>query len=371
MSPQNNRAKQKNKLVMSNLEIFSKRLKQARIKEKLTMEELCRRTGGIVTKQTISKYEAGLLSASFKVQQALSTALNVSIDYLTRPFATELDSLEISFRKKANTTAKDTDALQVNIQNRLEDYIYIEDILGIQPTLNIAEPISTITSADDTMHYAQLLRNYWDMGKAAIANTFDLLEQHGVKVILIDAPQSFDGVSGIANQKHPFVVINRSKDHIERRRLTTLHELGHIILNNHFADTLKTKEKENLCNTFATEMLIPSDILFNRFYGQKKKSIYDMIEVSTHYGISVDAIVYRLRQLDIIGEREFRWYFVHKNKDINFKNLTEKNKFKERATHRYDTLVYKALEEKQITTMKASEYLGLTIDELEQQLPID
>ena len=41
----------------NNLETFAKRLQQARLKAKLSMEKLSEKMNGIVTKQAISKYE--------------------------------------------------------------------------------------------------------------------------------------------------------------------------------------------------------------------------------------------------------------------------------------------------------------------------
>ena len=44
--------------MMTELEIFAKRLRQARMKEKLSMDVLCQKIQGLVSKQAVSKYEA-------------------------------------------------------------------------------------------------------------------------------------------------------------------------------------------------------------------------------------------------------------------------------------------------------------------------
>lgn len=56
-------------------EIFGKRLKLARQKEKLSMEELSNKTGGAVSKQTISKYEAGRAMAGSDILENLHVHL--------------------------------------------------------------------------------------------------------------------------------------------------------------------------------------------------------------------------------------------------------------------------------------------------------
>ena len=42
--------------MLTELEVFAKRLRQARIKEKLSMDALCEKVKGVVSKQAISKY---------------------------------------------------------------------------------------------------------------------------------------------------------------------------------------------------------------------------------------------------------------------------------------------------------------------------
>ncbi len=61
--------------MLTELEVFAKRLRQARIKEKLSMDALCEKVKGVVSKQAISKYEAAKMMPSSSVLIALSEAL--------------------------------------------------------------------------------------------------------------------------------------------------------------------------------------------------------------------------------------------------------------------------------------------------------
>ena len=119
------------------LEIFAKRLQQARIKAKLSMEKLStlmsEKADVKVTKQAISKYEKALMMPSSTVQIAMAEILNVDHEYFHRPFRFNIDDLNISFRKKADTTVGDQRALEIQIQDQVERYLEIEDILRIKP----------------------------------------------------------------------------------------------------------------------------------------------------------------------------------------------------------------------------------------------
>ena len=61
---------------------------------------------------------------------ALADALRVELDYFFRPFAFDVQEMKVSFRKKASVGRKDIEALKVNIQDEIERYLEIEEILG-------------------------------------------------------------------------------------------------------------------------------------------------------------------------------------------------------------------------------------------------
>ena len=103
--------------------IFSTRLKQARILNKLSMDALSAKMNGLISKQAISKYESGKMKPNSSVLIALCEALKIDIDYLYRPFSLSPESLNVSFRKKSDTNEKDINALKVQIQDQIERYI--------------------------------------------------------------------------------------------------------------------------------------------------------------------------------------------------------------------------------------------------------
>ena len=84
-------------------QVFSQRLKSARIMKGYSMDVLCEQMGNSVSKQSISKYETGKMMPDSTVLIALSNALSVSIDYFFRPYQYEL--INIVFRKKSSRAA--------------------------------------------------------------------------------------------------------------------------------------------------------------------------------------------------------------------------------------------------------------------------
>ena len=237
----------------NDLMTFAKRLQQARLKARLSMEKLCEKMNGLVTKQAISKYEKAKMMPSSTILISLAEVLDCDIDYFFRPFTFELDQFKVSFRKKSDTTAGDQKALKVQIQDEVERYLEIEDVLQLKPTALLSEPLvpsQPLSSSSDMVEMAQKVREAWQLGNAPILNAMELLEAHGIKVLLTEAPEDFDGVSGIVNDITPVIVLNSTNTHIERRRLTSFHELSHLLFNDYFSTNLTEHQKENLCNAY-------------------------------------------------------------------------------------------------------------------------
>ena len=356
--------------MLDELEIFAKRLRQARIKAQLSMESLCERMGGIVSKQAISKYEGAKMMPTSTTLIALAEALKVELDYFFRPFSFDLGDFDVSFRKKSSVGAKDISALKVQIQDDVERYLEIEEILGKEKPVLLNIETGVLKSAADMEQCARRVREEWKLGKDSIANVQDMLEANGIKVIYTSAPEGFDGVSGIVNGLHYIIVLNNEKNHTERRRLTSIHELGHLLFNDKLSDELTPHERENLCNAFANEMLLPSEKLQLYFGGKSKIAIEELIAVGEAYGISVDAIVHKLHDMGIVSEKRYRSFYIRKNQNPSLKKKVEEPRYKETKTNRFEAMVYSALAQQLISTSKAASLLNCSINKVRQELNV-
>jgi len=352
------------------LKIFAQRLRQARILKKMSMDQLVSKIGGLVTKQAISKYEAAKMMPNSTVLVALAIALDVDVDYFFRPFTFDLDNFQVSFRKKSDTSAKDIAALKVCIQDEVERYLEVEEILGKEKSNITPYEGDTLTSANQMRELALAVRDQWQLGRDAIGNVQDVLEAHGIKVICVDAPKGFDGVSGVVNDKYFIVVINRSQEHVERRRFTALHELGHLLFNHRFSENLTVREKENLCNVFASEMLLPSSALQSIFKPGEKISTSELRQLQVVYGISIDAIMHKLKEIGIISESKYKSYCIRKNQDESLKKFVEESRYKEELSTKFETMVYAAAAKDLISTSKAANLLHSTVSNIRKHLNV-
>lgn len=351
-------------------EIFAARLKAARIKEKLSLEALATGLDGVVSKQTLSRYEKGSLFPSSTILIKLARTLKVSVEYFLRPLNYDFSTMEFSFRRKRSISVKEIDSLKVKITDEIERYLEAESIIGELKPFNYHVESDVISTSEDMIKNARKVRKEWNLGEDPISNIPVMLEEHGIKVIMVDAPDGFDGLSGTIDGKFPVIVLNKNKS-VERRRLTALHELAHILFNKIFNPELSEHQKENLCNEFSSEMLLSGDLLV-KVLGEKRReiSVPELQPLQQNFGISIDAIVVKAHRLEMISESRFRGYFIRKNTNPKYKELVEKSLFLEIPTNRFQTIVYKALAQGLISTSKAAYLLDKPVNEVSENFNI-
>lgn len=329
-------------------EIFAKRLKGARTQAGLSQDELVNRVSGMISKNAISKYEKGEMMADGKVIIALAKALNIDPDYFFRSFRVEIDKIE--FRKKKKISVKEVKAIKQKVTDIMERYLEIEQFLSIESSFH--NPIShiKISSKRDVEYAVNELLGSWRLGYNALPNVIELLEDKEIKIVEIEAPEEFDGFSGWADGKYPIIVVNKTYG-VERKRLTALHELGHLLLT--FSEDIGQKIREKMCFQFGGAMLMPEETFRNEI-GHHRSHIptAELILIKETYGISVQAIMQRAKDLGIITEFTFLNFRKHISKNRKEEGLG--NYIGKEESNRFKQLVYRAASEEIISMSKAA-----------------
>lgn len=346
-------------------EIFGRRLKNARKMRGLSMDELSKNMNNLISKQAISKYENGKMLPDSSVLIAFSHSLAQPIDYFFRPFTFQIDSIE--FRKKSRLSIKKIESVKEQIIDLLERYIEIEEICAIDTSFSHAS-FFKIASSEDVFISAKKLKNEWELGEDGINNVIEMLEERGVKVLEIDADASFDGLSSMVNNKHSVIVVNKNCSS-ERKRFTILHELGHLVLN--FDKEINSKNQESLCNLFASEMLI-SSIVFKQIIGTARHDIsyQELRVIQEQFGISIDALMYKAKDLGIISENRYISYCKKKNTVPSLKQKIEESIYPTESSNRFSRLVYRALASDLISSSKAASLLGISLNQVHEDVAL-
>jgi Zn-dependent peptidase ImmA (M78 family)/transcriptional regulator with XRE-family HTH domain len=329
-------------------DIVAKRLKSARLMAGLSLRELSEKIGNAVSYNAIAKYEKAEMMPDSKVLLVLSRALHVKPDYFFRPYSVEIQ--DIAFRKRKKLGVKKVNSLKEEITDSISRYVEIEQLLNIETAFHNPIRDLLITDGEDVESAVNQLIAYWKIGINAIPNVIDLLEDKEIKVVEIDAPLEFDGMSGWADQQIPIIVVNKNYEN-ERKRFTALHELGHILLN--FNTKLTEKEQEKLCHRFAGSLLIPKETFLSEL-GVKRNTISkaELINLKETYGFSIQAIMARARDLEVISPYYYQQFCIQISGNRVEENLGH---FvgKERSD-RFRNLVFRAASEEIISMSKAA-----------------
>ena len=288
-----------------------KRLKQLRLARGLSLDALAAEMGGIITKQALSKYELGKAAPSPVVLNKLAAALGIKAAYLwSEPsFSVRF----IAYRKGSGLLKGEQKRVESVVIQSLEDRMRLQDLTGESNGALLPIRKLNVRKIADAELAAQRMRELWRIGQAPIANVTDMLEDHLVHVLEVEADEKFDGISAVVlngeDNIKAAVVVSRPAIAGERQRLNLAHELGHLVLN-----ISKETDEEKAAFRFAAAFLAPAESLYKEI-GHKRVFIQpdELLMVKQRFGISVQALLYRLHDLGVITDSYYKKWCM----DIN------------------------------------------------------
>lgn len=338
---------------------FGKRLRSARLMAGLSMEDLAKKAGGIITKQSISKYEQGTMKPSSDIILLLAEALEVKPEYFYRKISIELSNMQ--FRKRADLPLKTLESLKQRTLDFLERYLELENILRVDDKFENPLKNLTIKSLDDVEKAALELRKAWKLGLSPISNLLELLEDQGIRIFEVQNIDDFDGLSAKVGDIQ-VIVINKDLS-TDRIRFTAAHELTHILCEFH-----QNKQKEKLCHTFAGAFLFPKEVMEKELMKKRKQiSIWELEELKQIYGISMQAIVKRANLLGIVSDFYYRSFQSMLNQKGWKKEEPVDYEGREEAI-RFNQLLHYAVSEGIVTLSRGAELANKNLKDLRKEI---
>jgi Zn-dependent peptidase ImmA (M78 family) len=350
------------------------RIKLARRKAALSLRGLSIAMRGRVTAQAIGKYERGEDVPSSGVLMALAKALGVSVPYLLDTRGIELTGVE--FRTKANTSQRDRAHVENEVLEWIERYLQVEAALELdssrwQGPLQRPRRLRTFVDAEQL---ANDVRDAWKLGVDPIPNMTELLEEKGVKVLVVELPERVSGFTCLVERRDqtpalPVVVVNE-RFSLERRRLTLAHELAHRLI---APDSLSDEDEEKAATIFGGAFLMPREHLL-REAGKHRQALgyKEIIGLKRLYRVSGAALLVRLQQLGVIGEATLVYAFQSIARGWRTEEPEPLESAADRGQwerpRRFERLCYRALAEGLISLTKAAELLRLPVPRVEAGL---
>ena len=147
---------------------FSIRLREARLMMGLSMDKLVERTHGAITKQSISRYEKGIMRPKRDALQAIAKALNISEAYFDGTNI-KIDVPMLRTTSNGKVSEDELQALEAKLSFWAEQYLAKERLIYCQSSSHeekyfknilFKNPIkgTKVSTLEDAIYAADLLR---------------------------------------------------------------------------------------------------------------------------------------------------------------------------------------------------------------------
>ncbi len=349
---------------------FAIRLLSARKMAGMSLQKLADALGNVVTKQSLNKYEQGVMKPDSTLLVKLSSVLNVSVDYFYAEPTVSVELTNPNYRKHSSRiSATQKAAIEEKSRTLLERYLELENLLNLDEKPSYFKYDEEIITPNDAEKAAKKLREDWELGYDPIPDVIAMLEDKGFKVVEIDAPEKFDGLSAEVDGLKVIVLNgNLYEGNNCRKRFTALHELAHHSLQ--FPEGMEHKVEEKLCHVFASTVLYPSvmaekELHFERFNFYEN----ELILIKERWGISISAIFQTALRLDIINNYVFRNININYRSRGYHKDNNEPGRYlSQEKPVRFLRLVYFALGKGLISVNEAAYYTGNSVWEFRKSM---
>lgn len=345
-------------------------LRRARVAKGLSQVELAKLAD--LSRVAYRNLETGTAQPRVHTLARLAAALEVRIDDLLAPTRT-LTKVRFRARKKM-TTRED---VLVRVARWLDDYNELETLLDDRPTFKF-EPLANRLARVKTRgperasRAAKEARTHLGLQpKESIRDVCGLLEDNGIKVFPLElASAEFFGLSVSKDEGGPAVVVNVwERIPVERWIFTAIHELGHLLLHLSSYDVERAAEddsEEKEADVFASHFLMPDDVFRSEWDDARGLPLVERVmKVKRIFKVSWKAVLYRAFPGDgSIWPRFMSEYRAATGKTLGPKDEPRRLTRSEFKSDRRDRLIRRALEEQEISTSRAAEILGLSVEEM-------
>ncbi len=338
--------------------MFAKNLKYYRLKNNLSKKDLASMAG--ISSMAITHYENGNRKPEMDVIKKLASVLNVSVvDFI----ASRNQSLEFSheeFRKNSKMSKNRQEYIRESVEEYFSRFYDAVEMLGGE-VLPEAPEIRKIALSDDVEENGRALRRYLGIAeKGPVGNLVEIIENKGVLLYMFDPDESdFSGINGTVCER-PYIVVNM-KMTAERIRTTIGHETAHFAFD--WPEDMDDKTKEDMATAISGAFLFPKEDAFRELGIRRRAVTTDMYIVCKEYGIALSMLVVRARKCGIISETVFRNYFISRNRNGGAKK--ERSFIQAEESRLFEQLVYRAINEEEISIHKGAELLKMPYDKVE------
>lgn len=359
-------------------EVLFKKIKLAREAAGFTLSEAANRVG-FNHYQTLSAIEKGSRNITAHELSSMASLYGKSLDYFFEPDVSPEPPL--LWRKVGDIPVK---SVERRFLIFLENYTRLENLFGLKRRWKAVQ--KSYAKSDFAAEGFRLteklgveISNMLGLGARPAANLLNILENDlRIKILHLPLENGVSGASVVDEKLGAGILINASETPW-RRNFDLAHELFHIITWEVFShqevgDGIAKTRPEQYANSFASSLLLPKTALqdsLEEISNDGKIRISDIIQLAKEFGVSTEAILWRLVNLritkkprveDIISSPEIREMDKSFRQGLYFRTKPEI------FPPRYVYLAYKALTEGRISRGVFAEYMTIDRSEVDEYL---
>ena len=333
--------------------MFSKNLKYYRLKKQISKAELASMVG--ISPMSITHYENGDRRPDMSVIKLLAKALDVKTADFISSRNTNLVFVHGEFRKNSNMAKARQEYIRESVEEYFNRFYEVLEYLGGE-TLEKSVELGCIKLSGDVEKDGMNLRKHLGFSSSGpISRLVEQLENKGILIYMLeDENRDFNGINGTINGR-PYIAVNRNMTS-ERIRTTIVHELAHLMFD---WNSMKIEDNEKYSTAIAGSFLFPREDVFRELGISRKAITTDMYMVCKEYGIAMSLLVVRAHLCKVISDTVYTKYFRQNGKNENSRIEKEESTL-------FEQLVYRAVNEEEITIQKGAELLKTTYENVEK-----
>ena len=303
-------------------------LKKARLLRGLTLTELAGRTG--ISKQSLSLYENNGNRPEYERSMKIANTLNVPYEFFLQEDSYTTSTETIYFRSLASATKMNRTVQSLKLEYAAKIYEVLAEYVDF-PVLHLPkiefwgndnefDEQGSVAELKEIERISMQVRKYWNLGIEPIPNLQFTLEENGLIVTGFDTNESkIDAFSqrtllksrGNHQGEMFLIAVDQGTKPMGRIRFDLAHELAHVLLHpwSEGLDMIPKEEfkhREAQANMFAGAFLLPAES-FARDVQAYPTDLKYYLWLKRKWRVSVQAMVYRSRQLEIITSNQHQY----------------------------------------------------------------
>ena len=285
------------------------RIRAARDLRQLTQQETVDRMSRPITGAALSQIEAGKVRPTEGTLRQLAAALDVPVGFFSAQWPDSATGDVLShvtyFRDLAATPAK-LRRRAAALALLLSDLVSAIELHVRIPEVRIPSfPVEPGASREEIDDVAEALRGEWDLGEEPIPHVVREIERRGVPVARLAIGTTAVDAFSVRFNRRPIILLTDDKSSYVRSRFDAAHELGHLVM--HGDADAQDRSIERQAHDLASSLLLPRNVALLELPRRLDAAGWARLaEVKRHWGLSMSALLYRARDLQLMTPEVYR-----------------------------------------------------------------